>query len=328
MTNKIYKLEKLILLKQKAAYQEIPLSANEPAFKAHARKKQSLFRQMVLGIPYDPKHKFGKYGAFLMEPFASLGYNFCEVYRNDILNGIKERYGKLNAALHEGLMGNMLRSEHIPWNVFYPMKSDLQATSALLKDILKTDEIDKVTDIRIEWAPEKEEALDDNTSFDTYIEYIYNGKECGVGIEVKYTEEGYPFGKLERKRVMEEEDSLYAIKTRQCGLYTNEINNRRLSETLLCKDDYRQIWRNHLLGAAMVMNGRITKFHSITLYPNGNTHFKKVLPEYEKLLSEYGKATFGYITIEKLILLICKHFEMNEKNKQWVDYLNTRYPFI
>ena len=301
--------KKLILLKQKAAYQEIPLSANEPAFKAHARKKQSLFRQMVLGIPYDPKHKFGKYGAFLMEPFASLGYNFCDVYRSYILNGIKERYAKMNVVLHEGLMGNMLRSEHIPWNVFYPMNLDKQATVALLKEILRTDEIDKVTDIRIEWAPEKEEALDDNTSFDTY-------------------EEGYPFGKLERKRVMEEEDSLYAIKTRQCGLYTNEINNRRLSETLLCKDDYRQIWRNHLLGAAMVMNGRITKFHSITLYPNGNTHFKKVLPEYEKLLSEYGKATFGYITIEKLILLICKHFEMNEKNKQWVDYLNTRYPFI
>lgn len=321
-------LEKLISLKQKAAYQETPSGVGEPAFKAHARRKQSLFRQMVLGIPYDPKHKFGKYGAFLMEPFASLGYNFCDIYRSYILNGIKERYGKLNAALHEGLMGNMLRSEHIPWNVFYPMKSDLQATSALLKEILKTDEIDKVTDIRIEWAPKKEGALDDNTSFDTYIEYIYNGKECGIGIEVKYTEEGYPFGKLERKRVMEQEDSLYATKTRQCGLYTNEISNHRLSETSLCKNEYRQIWRNHLLGATMVMNGQIGRFHSITLYPNGNTHFKKVLPEYEKLLSEYGKSTFGYITIEKLILLISKHFEMNEKNRRWVDYLNTRYPFI
>ncbi|MCF2593429.1 hypothetical protein I6E11_06400 [Bacteroides caecigallinarum] len=321
-------LEKLILLKQKAACQGPPQDASEPAFKAHARKKQSLFRQMVLGIPYDPKHKFGKYGAFLMEPFASLGYNFCEVYRNEILNGIKERYGKLNMALHEGLMGNMLRSEHIPWNVFYPMKSDLQATSALLKEILKTDKIDKVTDIRIEWAPKKEDALDDNTSFDTYIEYIYNGKKCGVGIEVKYTEEGYPFGKLERKRVMEQEDSLYATKTRQCGLYTNEISNNRLSETSLCKNEYRQIWRNHLLGVTMVMNGQIDRFHSITLYPKGNTHFKKVLPEYEKLLSEYGKSTFGYITIEKLILLISKHFEMNEKNRLWVDYLNTRYPFI
>ena len=40
-------LEKLILLKQKAAYQETPPGTGEPAFKAHARKKQSLFRQMV-----------------------------------------------------------------------------------------------------------------------------------------------------------------------------------------------------------------------------------------------------------------------------------------
>ncbi len=94
-------LEKLILLKQKAAYQETPPGTGEPAFKAHARKKQSLFRQMVLGIPYDPKHKFGKYGAFLMEPFASLGYNFCDVYRSYILNGIKERYAKMNVVLHE-----------------------------------------------------------------------------------------------------------------------------------------------------------------------------------------------------------------------------------
>ena len=33
-------LEKLILLKQDAAYQETPPGASEPAFKAHARKKQ------------------------------------------------------------------------------------------------------------------------------------------------------------------------------------------------------------------------------------------------------------------------------------------------
>ena len=62
MTNKIYKLEKLILLKQKAAYQEIPLSANEPAFKAHARKKQSLFRQVR--VNRHSKHMRGKSSHF------------------------------------------------------------------------------------------------------------------------------------------------------------------------------------------------------------------------------------------------------------------------
>lgn len=319
---------KQIRLKQKAAVQEMPQSASDPAFKAHARKKQSLFRQMVLGVPYEPGHRFGKYGAFLMEPFASQGYNFCECYRSEILEGIRERFGKLNAALHEGLMGNMLRSEHIPWNVFYPMKSDLKATADLLKIVLGTEQIDEVTDIRIEWAPEKETALDDNTSFDTYIEYKYNGKKCGVGIEVKYTEEGYPIGKLERVRVMEQQYSLYAIKTRQCGMYKEEMTHNPLCETILCKDDYRQIWRNHLLGATMVMNGQISRFHSLTLYPKGNPHFRKVLPEYESTLSEYGKATFGYLTIEDLIVYLAKCFEMTDKNKEWIDYLNTRYPFI
>ena len=56
------------------------------------------------------------------------------------------------------------------------MNLDKQATLTLLKEILKTDEIDKVTDIRIEWASEKEEALDDNTSFDTYIESLLSTK--------------------------------------------------------------------------------------------------------------------------------------------------------
>lgn len=319
--------KELIILKQKAAFQELPQSVREPAFKAHARKKQSLFRQMVLGIPYEPNHRFGKYGAFLMEPFASQGYNFCDVYRSEILEGINKRYGKLNAALHEGLMGNMLRSEHIPWNVFYPMKFDLEATKGLLMDLLGIKEIDTVTDIRIEWAPEKETALDDNTSFDTYIEYEYQGEKCGVGIEVKYTEQGYHFGVLERKRVMEQEDSPYAIKTRRCGLYADEVANEPLCDTIFCKDDYRQIWRNHILGATMVMNGQVKRFHSITMYPKGNPHFKKVLPEYEKTLSEYGKSTFGHITIEKMIQLIFKHFPKTEKNIAWIDYLNTRYPF-
>lgn len=319
--------KELIILKQKAASQATPDTPSEPAFKAHARKKQSLFRQMVLGIPYEPNHRFGKYGAFLMEPFASQGYNFCEVFRSEIIEGISHRYGKLNAALHEGLMGNMLRSEHIPWNVFYPMKFDLEATKGLLVDLLNTKEIDAVTDIRIEWAPEKETALDDNTSFDTYIEYEYQGEKCGVGIEVKYTEQGYHFGVLERKRVMEQKDSPYAVTTRQCSLYAEDVANKPLRDTIFCKDDYRQIWRNHLLGATMVMNGQVKRFHSITMYPEGNPHFKEVLPEYEKTLSEYGKSTFGHITIEKMIQLIFKHFPKTEKNLAWIDYLNTRYPF-
>ena len=54
MTNKIYKLEKLILLKQKAAYQETPPGTGEPAFKAHARKKTVTFPPDGVRYPIRP----------------------------------------------------------------------------------------------------------------------------------------------------------------------------------------------------------------------------------------------------------------------------------
>lgn len=317
-----------ILAKQLAARQEKPSSPQEQAFKLHARKKQSTFRQMVLGIPYDPKNKKGKYGAFLMEPWATKGFNFCEEYRQEILEGIHNRYENIDMRIHEGLMCNMLRSEHIPWNIFYPMNFNMEASVPFFKEILGFDKIDKVIDIRIEWAPEKETALDDNTSFDTYVEYIFNGERYGIGIEVKYTEKGYPIGVQEKERIMNQPECLYATKTRDSGLYVKEVSALPLKKTIFCNDDYRQIWRNHLLGESMVMNGQIKGFHSLTLYPKGNPHFPTVFPVYEKNLSEYGKSSFHHITYEKLIQLMFKHFPKTERNYRWIDYLNTRYPFI
>lgn len=196
-------------------------------FKRSARTHQSDFRTNFLKVPFDPDDKYGKYGAFLMPDDANAGLNFCEEFRQEILEGIKERYHRLTAKQHDGLFANMLRSEHIPWNVFIPMKQDINATTLVFNKILGVDEIDEVTDIRIEWAPDKTECLNDNTSFDAYIEYLHNGKTCGIGIEVKYTEEGYPFsGTTEFREVMENEQSKYAQVTKSCGWFIPEITNQ------------------------------------------------------------------------------------------------------
>ena len=234
----------------------------------------------------------------------------------------------LTATQHDGLYANMLRSEHIPWNVFIPMTHDLNAAAQVFNKILGVDEIDKVTDIRIEWAPDKTKCLNDNTSFDAYIEYLHNGKTCGIGIEVKYTEEGYPFGVKERREVMEDEQSRYAKVTKSCGWFITEISSRPIRETALCRDEYRQIWRNHILGASMVQNEKmVDKFHSITLYPKGNPHFGEVLPAYEEFLTDEGRSTFGYITIESLIDLLDQYFPKTKKIQNWIQYLKIRYPF-
>ncbi len=306
----------------------IPLIYNgDKPFKRKARTHQSNFRANILKVPFDPMNKFGKYGAFLMPEDAKKGLNFCDGFRQEIMEKIKERYPKLTAVQHDGLFANMLRSEHIPWNVFIPMTHDKKATAQVFNDILGSKEIDEVTDIRIEWAPERSKCLKDNTSFDTYIEYLHEGKKCGIGIEVKYTEEGYPFGSVERLKVMEDEQSMYAQVTKSCGWFIPEITNHPLRETPLCKNEYRQIWRNQLLGASMILKHLVEKFHSITLYPKGNPHFNEVLPKYEQFLTNLGRSTFCYITIEALIDLIEHHFPKTTEFQNWITYLKTRYPF-
>ena len=301
--------------------------AGDKPYKRKARTHQSEFRTNILNASFDPQNKYGKYGAFLLPDDANAGLNFCGDFRQEILERIQRRYPRLTAIQHDGLYANMLRSEHIPWNVFVPMSHDLRATAKVFNDILKADEIEENTDISIEWAPDKARCLNDNTAFDTYIEYLHAGKACGIGIEVKYTEEGYPFGGKERREVMENEQSRYAQVTKSSGWFIPEITDHPIRETALCKDELRQIWRNHILGASMVQNKMVEKFHSLTIYPKGNPHFGKVLPTYEKLLTDKGRATFGYATIESLIDLLAKHFPQANDFQNWIHYLRVRYPF-
>lgn len=330
-TSRILKIKKLIN-KTKEIMTPLIYKGDRP-FKRIARTHQSDFRTNYLKVPFDPKNKYGKYGAFLMPDDAKAGLNFCEDFRQEILRRIKRRYPSLTATQHDGLYANMLRSEHIPWNVFIPMGYDLNATALVFNKILGADEIDEVKDIQIEWAPDKTKCLNDNTSFDTYIKYLHKGMLCGIGIEVKYTEEGYPFsGITERREVMENEQSRYAQVTKSCGWFIPEITNHPIRETALCKDEFRQIWRNHILGASMVGNkniekDRVEKFHSITLYPHGNPHFNEILPAYEKFLTDEGRSTFGYITIESLIDLLEQYFPKNKEFQNWIQYLKIRYPF-
>ncbi|MBO4873784.1 MAG: hypothetical protein J5542_00535 [Bacteroidales bacterium] len=300
---------------------------SDKPFKRAARSKQSWFREEYLKAGFDPSNKYGQYGAFLLPEDANLGFNFYEGFRSEILSAINKRYPKLSTEDHDGLYANMLRSEHIPWNIFIPMQTDLQATAKVFNDIIGESIIDEITDIRIEWAPEKTQCLNDRTSFDTYVEFKHKGKLGGIGIEIKYTEEGYRMGKTERHEVMENDQSRYAIVTRNCGLFKQDIANKPIRDTKLCKDEFRQIWRNHILGESMVMNHMLDRFYSITLYPSGNPHFTDYLPKYKEFLTEYGISTFKFITYEWLIERLKVHFSNNTKAQAWIEYLQTRYPF-
>lgn len=272
-------------------------------FKCKARMHQSLYRVEVLKVDFD------EYGNRLTDESGRKHLNYY-----DGLNVIAEllnRYPKYSKKRD----ADMLRSEHIPFNLLAPLK----ANEVLAKSIIKRTfniECSAILDLKFEFAPQpKENYLNDATAFDTYIEYLNLSRErCGIGIEVKYTEQAYRIGKSEKIKV-EDNNSTYWETTRRSRAFLDG-GYRKLGE-----DAMRQIWRNHILGLSMLQAGDITQFHSITLYPQGNVNFEEAIPQYQSLLKEDCRELVIGCTFEKYIAAIDGAMEIT----RWKEYLKRRY---
>ena len=280
-------------------------------FKAKARAHQFAFRENVLNDFYDEKNP----QVIISPECAKQGLIFCDTYRELIKSKVKSFKSST-------LLSNMLRSEHIPYNIFTPMEKDMNAAIALFNEIIGGG-ISKITRICIEFAgdADKSEYLNDGTSFDTFIEYVStDGSFGGIGIEVKYTENGYPIG-IKEKKDIENIEGAYNQMTRKSHWYIPTLD----IVAFIKANHIRQIWRNHILGYSMLHRGEIKHFHHIHLYPQGNKHFhQRAIPEYKHLLTEEGINSFIDLTYETLFNLIEKHFKQ-DKQKEWLKYLRERY---
>lgn len=295
------------------------------AFKLKARQHQIDFRENELKVGYN------KYLNVLKSKDARKGLIFYEGFRREILAELLKPISPTSTAPSGQMLTNLLRSEHIPYNVFFPMKKDLEGCKNLFNKILKTEEILSIEDILIEYHPEPiTDYLDDHTAFDVFIPYLNKAHQhCGIGIEVKYTENAYPLkpGSREYSHVKDEKGNTrlsgkYEQITKACGYYKDEI-----SYDELVSNKFRQIWRNHILGASMVIHGDISKFTSITLYPQGNVHFSmNAMPAYMNLLKEEHYQSFVPLSYENMFDWMNKHLHLEHKN-EWIDYLNRRYLF-
>ena len=294
-------------------------------FKRKAREHQVKFREEILCVEYN------KYPNVLNFADARKGLVFYEGFREEILAEFKKPIPKTSSAPSGQMLTNLLRSEHIPYNIFFPMNKDLSGCKDLFNHILGKEEILRIKDIKIEHHPEPiEDYLSDHTAFDVYISYIdTNNKECGIGIEVKYTEKEYALkeGTSEYAHVKDEQGN-----TRLFGPYLNATIDSKyfkdeVTHDILVANKFRQIWRNHILGASMVLRGDIEKFTSITVYPEANVHFHNdAMPDYYELLTETGKNTFIPLTYEELFSLMDKYLNI-ENGKEWNLYLRQRYLF-
>ena len=285
-------------------------------FLSKARYYQSNYRAETLDLPFD------EFGNYLMQEDGEKGHNFY----NDlgIFDAVKY-YRKYNKQLYS----NMLRSEHIPFNFFIPFRHDLNFCKSVFNEIMggcikSIDSyalIDNKENLKIEFAPRPiKDYLKDRTSFDTYIEYTHNDGAKGIlGIEVKYTERGYHISGKHEEYAIEKEDSPYHTTTKQCGLYKPEAIEK------LKADEFRQIWRNQLLGEKIILNkpNEFKHFTSLTFFPKGNSHFIKASEKYIEMLQN-NQNHFIPVKYEDFFTYLTKH-SPDCRYSKWIDYLKERY---
>lgn len=282
----------------------------DDGFKRWARALQFAYREEVL-------HDYNEYRApqvLLNVENAKRGLIFYDGYRDLILSKV--------GSIATQLTANMLRSEHIPYNLFTPLETMPEISAEIFGEMIGIP-INKILEIKIEYAGNGDKLLylNDRTSFDAFVRYeALDGRIGGIGIEVKYTDNEYPLGDKEGKDIAGDNER-YRIMTVESGYYHPDLNIRMF----LTAHHLRQIWRNHILGYSMKHKGDVEIIHHVHLYPQQNEHFHLyALPDYRKLLTEEGNESFKTITYENYFALLDKYRE-NEKVSAWVNYLRRRY---
>jgi len=287
-------------------------------FKKAAKRHQVNYREQNIGSDYNT------YVTWLTDDAGKSGKNFFDGF--SIFKEVQQRYPKFYIDLYS----DMLRSEHIPFNLFVPFRQDLtfcknvfnEFLGGCIKSVDKQSIIDKSDNIKIEFAPSpKENYLNDRTSFDTYIQYTHQDDMKGIiGIEVKYTEKEYKLesGSTQEKAINDKSSKYYSV-SKDCGLFDTS------SMDILLTDVFRQIWRNQLLAESIrfVHKDKIKHSSSLTFYPEGNEHFTETSEKYVAMLLDKDNK-FIPVTYEKFLSACYKHCPNNDF-KTWIDYLTKRY---
>jgi len=281
---------------------------DKTGFRSKARLHQSKFRSKILKVDFD------EYGNRLLKQDGLSGLNFYNGF--EIFHAVKKRYPNYK----KGLYSDMLRSEHIPFNLFIPLDHDKGFCAKIFNQFLNG-QIKTIDRIEIEYTPPNPRIhLNDKTAFDTYIEYTNNSNDKGIiGIEVKYTEHEYKLKpKSKEEEDIKDKTSLYYSVTKKANLYRDHAFE------LLPNDLFRQIWRNHMLGESILqINKDFKYFTSITIFPSANVHFVETCKEYINLL-KINNNNFIPITFENF-LNIAKSYSPNENFDRWINYLESRY---
>ena len=266
-------------------------------YRAASRLRQALLRQ-DLGLEPGLHRPGGTsntpvtpLGSMLTPADAARGLNFIspEVFA---LTRHSLAWREEGACVHvDRLFRNMLSSEPLVRNAFFPLAVDLDLASRVFSRVLP-DFVHRVTSMRFEtaYARNSNLFLNDASAWDAALTIITpDGEQATLFVEMKYTEacQGPPA----RHRTRYDEAS------READLH-RDPDAPALRSVML-----EQFWRLHLLAELGVRQGCTPRAHLLVLYPHLNRHVRTATRLYATELKplEAERTGFSALTLEAFV---------------------------
>jgi hypothetical protein len=260
-------------------------------FRSCARLLQALWRERQ-GLPIGTftNNQGGKrrIGSLLAEGPADEGRNFLTPEIAEVAR-LETAYQEPGAMIDRSrLFGNLLSSMPMCFNLFGPLRRDLDLAAKILRAMVPGIDIKAVLHVWFEHSPGRKDPTltGDRSAFD--VAFVYersDGKTGLVAVETKYSESGQEPSPLEPNPRYEE-------LARASGLF------KEPSHAALRVNPLQQHFREHLLAQATVMRGDHAEAYFVLVAPRHNHLVQNGARLYSSFLAKPGKSQAPFVSIE------------------------------
>ena len=282
-------------LPEKALREHKVFEQADDRFRSAVRARQALLREQKgwdIGLyppTADTQREIGSYLGNINPDANFITPEVAQLVRREVA------YREDDALIdQERLYRNMVSSHPATFNVFGPLKLEPRLASSVARRLCP-DFVRQATAVLFEHSPARRHPAftNDRTAFDVLIKAQTTAGHGFLAIEIKLTETMAEAPARLRPR--------YDELSRTSGLFKDPDHPDLRAAPL------QQLWRQHMLAAAMVQNGLYTAGRFMVVAPALNTRVWDAVAQFNShLITDDPVVTFDAVTLECVIMAIRK----------------------
>ena len=286
---------RLPYLPEKALRDHRIFEKSDDRFRSGVRAQQALFREQKgwdIGLYPPTAEAQREIGSYLGHSNPDANFITAEVAQ---LVRREVAYREDDALINqERLYRNMVSSHPATFNVFGPLKLDPKLASSVARRICPGF-VRKATEVLFEHSPARRHPAftADRTAFDVLIKTETTAGHGFIAVEVKLTETMAESPARLRPR--------YDELSRASGLFRDPDHADLRAAPL------NQLWRQHMLTSALIINGLYSAGRFMVVAPALNAKVWDAVARYKShLIADDPMVTFDAITLESVVAAIRK----------------------